>query len=310
MSVDYRTFEVPVTNGAISAGQWGDGDRVVIASHGITANHLSWQRVAELVVERSDGAVAVVAVDHRGRAGSAMTPGPFGLASHADDLVAVLDHFGRLSASLLGHSMGAFVAALAAERHPDRVERLVLVDGGLPLLLKVPPDADVEAVVQSVIGPALDRLDQRWPDEDAYVKFFADLPAFQPPNDWPAAAEAYVRYDAVVTEQGDVRSSVSKEAVLVDGGAAIVDRESSVAIQRITTPTLLLWAPRGVLDQSPGLYTRRQIEEAVAELPYLEAALIDDTNHYTIAVGEVGATNIAEAVLRTDQVSRDPSNLG
>ncbi len=297
MMVDYRSFEVPVTNGAIAVGQWGRGERIVLASHGITANHLSWQRIAELVVERSDGAVTVVAVDHRGRAGSASTPGPFGLASHADDLVAVLDHIGSTSASLLGHSMGAFVAALTAERHPGRVERLVLVDGGLPLPVDIPPEADVESIVQSVIGPALDRLDQRWPDEDAYVEFFTDHPAFQPPNEWPRAAEAYVRYDAVVTPDGDVRSSVSKEAVLVDGGAAIVDRASSAAIQRITTPTRLLWAPRGILDQSPGLYAREQIDEAVAELAHLEAALIEDTNHYTIAVGEPGAAAVAEAVL-------------
>ena len=46
------------------------------------------------------------------------------------------------------------------------------------------------------------------------MKFFVDHPAFQPPNEWSGAAEAYVRYDAVVTEDGDVRSSVSKDAVL------------------------------------------------------------------------------------------------
>ena len=297
MTVHYRRFEVPVTGGAITVGQWGDGDRLVVASHGITANHLSWQRIAELVVERSDGAVTVAAVDHRGRGGSAATPGPFGLTAHADDLVAVVQHLGRSSAVVAGHSMGAFVAALAAERDTDRVERLVLVDGGLPFPLDLPPDADVEAVVQSVIGPALDRLDQRWADEDAYVGFFADHPAFQPPNPWPPAAEAYVRYDAVVTPEGDVRSSVSKEAVLVDGGAAIVDPDSSSAIRRIATPATLLWAPRGILDQSPGLYTGEVMAAAVAELAHLDAVLVDGTNHYTIAVGDVGAAAVADAIL-------------
>jgi pimeloyl-ACP methyl ester carboxylesterase len=286
-----------VTGGAITCGRWGAGDQLIVAAHGITANHLSWQRVGQLIDERSGGAVSLVAVDHRGRAGSADTPGPYGLAAHADDLMAVLDHFELGSATLTGHSMGAFVIAAAAERHPDRVDRLVLVDGGLPLPVELPPDSDVEAVVQSVIGPALDRLDQHWPDEDAYVEFFRAHPAFQPPNTWTETVEAYVRYDAVTTAEGEIRSSAVKEAVLVDGGAAIVDPESAAAIERVVTPSQLLWAPRGILDQSPGLYPPALIDDAVERLAHLDAQLIDDTNHYTIMVADAGAGAIADALL-------------
>lgn len=293
MALDYQTFEVPVSTGTITVGRWGTGERLVVASHGITANHRSWRRVAELLTADDD--LSLVAVDHRGRAGSAATPGPFGLTTNAADLIAVLDHLGHTTAILLGHSMGAFVAALAAEHHPDRVERLVLVDGGLPLPLDLPADADVETVVQSVIGPALDRLDQRWPTEDDYVAFFAAHPAFQPPNEWTATVEAYVRYDAVSGPDG-VRSSVSKEAVLADGGAAIVDPDSSSALTRIETPTILLWAPRGILDQTPGLYPEDLVEEAAGRLPHLDTRLIADTNHYTIAVGDAGAAAVADAV--------------
>ncbi|MEM7276142.1 MAG: alpha/beta hydrolase [Actinomycetota bacterium] len=297
MSGERWSFEVPVDGGAIAASRWGTGDRVVVASHGITANRLSWQRVAELVVERSDGAVSLVAVDHRGRAGSAATPGPFGLRAHGADLIAVLDHLGLGRAALVGHSMGGFVVAAAAEGHPDRVERLVLVDGGLPFPLDLPADVDVEAAVQSVIGPALDRLDQRWPDLEAYVDFFRAHPAFQPPNRWTSTVEAYVRHDAVQTEDGQIRSSVSKEAVLVDGGAAIVDPASSSAIERIDVACHLLWAPRGILDQSPGLYPADSIEEAVGRLGHLRATLVDDVNHYTIVVDDGGATAVADAIL-------------
>jgi pimeloyl-ACP methyl ester carboxylesterase len=67
---------------------------------------------------------------HVGRWG---TGGPVLLAAHGEDLVAVLDHAGVERATVVGHSMGGFVAAVAAHRHPERVERLVLVDGSLPL---------------------------------------------------------------------------------------------------------------------------------------------------------------------------------
>ncbi len=296
--IAYARSAVRVAGGELAVGRWGTGERLVIASHGITANHLSWAEVARRVVVGSDGAISVVALDHRGRAGSAPLPGPFGPTAHADDLAAVLDHLDAESAVFAGHSMGAFVVARAAERHPERVQRLVLVDGGLPLPVTLPEGMGVEDAVRAVIGPALDRLDQTWDDEDAYVDFFRAHPAFSPPNPWPEAAEAYVRYDAARTPEGRIRSSVSKDAVLVDGGAAIVEPDSGRAIERISTPTHLLWAARGVMDQTPGLYPPESVAAAVRELPHLSAEQVPDCNHYTILVGEPGAAAVAAAVLR------------
>ncbi len=195
--------------------------------------------------------------------------------------------------------MGGFVVAAAAEHHAERVGDLVLVDGGVPFPLELPPDADadVEGVVQSVIGPALDRLDQRWPDEEAYVDFFRAHPAFQPPNRWTPTVEAYVRYDATPTPDGQVRSSVAKAAVLDDGGAAIVDPEGASSIERIGNPAVLLWAPRGILDQSPGLYNEEQIAEVSGQLGHLRAQLVPDTNHYPLLVDDVGADAVVTALL-------------
>lgn len=303
MQVDYERFEVLVAGGWLTVGRWGRGDRVVLASHGITANHLSWQEAGRLVVEGSGGSVSLVAVDHRGRAGSAVVAGPYGPAAHAADLVTVLNHLGAERAVFAGHSMGGFVVAAAAEHHPDRVEAIVLVDGGVPFPLDVPADADVEVIVQSVIGPALDRLDQRWPDEDAYVEFFRAHPAFAPPNRWSASAEAYVRNDAVIVPGGMVASSVSKEAVLADGGAAIVDPASASSIERIDCASLLLWSPRGILDQSPGLYHQAQVDEVVARLGHLQAVQIPGTNHYTILTDTVGAGATADAILAAIEAS-------
>ncbi|WP_425470408.1 alpha/beta fold hydrolase [Streptomyces diacarni] len=75
---------------------------------------------------------SLYAPDLRGRAASADLPGPYGLAAHVADVLALLDHLGQRRAVLIGHSMGGFVAALAAARHPSRVAGTVLVDGGLP----------------------------------------------------------------------------------------------------------------------------------------------------------------------------------
>ena len=100
----------------------------VVAIHGITGNHRCWP----YLVETLPGA-RVVAPDLRGRGRSAGIAGPFGMARHADDIVAVLDALEVSSAVIVGHSMGGYVALVTADRHENRVRSLVLVDGGLPL---------------------------------------------------------------------------------------------------------------------------------------------------------------------------------
>jgi proline iminopeptidase len=56
------------------------------------------------------------------------TDGPFTVAQHVADAVAVLDDLGLEDAVVLGHSWGGFLAPALAMAHPDRVRGLLLVD--------------------------------------------------------------------------------------------------------------------------------------------------------------------------------------
>ena len=59
----YAAFDVPVAGGSLHVGRWGDGPKVVVAAHGITGNHRSWQAVARAL----DPDVSLIAPDLRGR---------------------------------------------------------------------------------------------------------------------------------------------------------------------------------------------------------------------------------------------------
>ncbi|MEU4742611.1 alpha/beta hydrolase [Actinosynnema sp. NPDC023658] len=117
--------------------------------------------------------------DHRGTGDSATPadPATYAYPALADDLEALRAQLGLADVDLLAHSNGTVVAQAFAARHPDRVRRMVLIGPGTELypegghdlgeilashgdepwypdvsqaafeLLKLPPDADPERVV-------------------------------------------------------------------------------------------------------------------------------------------------------------------
>ncbi|MFD0596855.1 alpha/beta fold hydrolase [Catellatospora coxensis] len=130
---------------------------------------------------------SLIAVDLRGRGGSAGLPGPYGMDAHAADLAAVAEHLGA-PVALTGQSMGAYAALRAAVRRPELFSRLVLVDGGLPL--PVPAQFDPDQLLELTIGPAVARLRETYPSVDAYVAFFQAHPALagSGTTTWPSTS--------------------------------------------------------------------------------------------------------------------------
>src|SRR6195256_2049607 len=150
-NMQLRLLNVAVDGGDLRVLQWGTGKRVAVAVHGITASGMSWQAVARHMPP--DWSLAAPGL--RGRGHRRDPPGPDGLGRPAPGGAAVLRHFGGRPV-LAGHSMGAYIALLARDAHPELVRRLVLVDGGLPL--PVPEGADLDAVLDTTLGPAIARL--------------------------------------------------------------------------------------------------------------------------------------------------------
>ncbi|TMM35477.1 MAG: alpha/beta hydrolase [Actinobacteria bacterium] len=255
---------------------------VAIAAHGITANGLSWARVAQLL----DGRVTLLAPDLRGRAGSRDAAGPYGIARHADDLAAVLDELGIPEAVLVGHSMGGYIAAVTAVRHPWKAVAAVLVDGGLSH--PPPPGTDLDEALATLLGPALDRLEMTFPDHAAYREFWQRHPAF---TEWSPIADEYLQADLVGT--GPYRSSCVPEAVRTDGRQFLSDPEVLAAVHALPVPATLLYAERGLMNQTPGVYSESSLAEL--KIPY---QLVPDTNHYSILLADKGAQAVADQILR------------
>ena len=283
----------------LSGGAARHGAPVVLAAHGITANGLMWAPVAdELVRRRGPGSVRFLAPDLRGRGASNRVEGPFGIAAHAADLLAVAAEVGDCPV-LVGHSMGAFIAALTGATAPGSFRSVVLVDGGLAF--PSPADLDIDVALQRVIGPAMERLGMRFPSPEAYLGFWAGHPGLGPALEGGEgdAIRAYILHDLVETGDGDWRSACVLDAVRADGADVLADERTHGAVAEAVAhglPVEFLWAHRGLLDEPQGLYDKGRL--AALDVPSDVRVTAVDANHYTIVLDELGVAAVADAIER------------
>jgi pimeloyl-ACP methyl ester carboxylesterase len=308
----YRIHDVPVDGGSLRVGDWcpdnpeADGSAVltVIAVHGITASHLAWAAVAGAMPQ-----VRLVAPDLRGRGRSAGLPGPYGMVRHAADLEAVIEALDLPPAILVGHSMGGFVAVVAAHLYPERFSDVLLIDGGLPLA--IPAGIRKEDLLEATLGPAARRLSMTFPDRATYLDFWKEHPAFAAEQgaEVPDCLVDYANYDLTGTEP-QLRPSASFEAVKADsadlfGGGAVL-----AALAGLSRPVSLLTASLGLFNEPPGLYSPSEIKRWRAELPTVTIRQVPVVNHYTIVMGAAGASAVAGEVLRLSDDSGVPQAPG
>jgi|LNFM01.1.fsa_nt_gb 3-oxoadipate enol-lactonase len=92
--------------------------------HAFPFDRRMWKHVARPLAQRRN----VLAPDLRGFGHSSSLPSPRSLDEHADDLARTMDSLSIDRASLVGLSLGGYVALAFAERHPDRLAQIALVD--------------------------------------------------------------------------------------------------------------------------------------------------------------------------------------
>jgi pimeloyl-ACP methyl ester carboxylesterase len=108
--------------------EWGSPTAPpVVLLHGITGHARTWDDEARLLA----GRYRVLALDQRGHGDSDPAPdADYSDAALLGDLTAFVDALALPRVTLVALSLGGRVAINFAGRHPDRVERLVVVDIG------------------------------------------------------------------------------------------------------------------------------------------------------------------------------------
>jgi pimeloyl-ACP methyl ester carboxylesterase len=111
------------------AGQ-SDGDNLVILLHGFPEFWYSWQKQLDAL----GGSFHVVAPDLRGYNLSDKPPlvADYKIDKLVGDVIGLIDYFGAEQAAIVGHDWGAGIAWAVAQKYPERVSKLAVLQ--VPLL--------------------------------------------------------------------------------------------------------------------------------------------------------------------------------
>jgi haloalkane dehalogenase len=217
----------------------------------------------------------VVVPDHMGM-GLSDKPGDdryhYCLQSRADDLTALLDHLGLLrGVTLIMHDWGAMIGMAWAVRFPERVARLVVLNGAA---FHVPADAHVPVALHLVRNRALGALALRSSD------FFIRTAARTCCTRRPLPAQVLDAYLAPYASWADrialLRFPQDVPLVPSDPSYGLVSTIEAGLAQFRQTPALTCWGERDVV------FPPRVLDIWREHWPHAEVHRFPDCGHWVL----------------------------
>jgi 3-oxoadipate enol-lactonase len=221
----------------------------VLLIHGVGVDLTMWDAQVVALADRW----TVIRYDMLGHGGSAKPPGQRSLGDFAEQIVFLLDHLRLARVAVVGFSMGGMVALALAVRHPERVERLVILNA---VYARTPQQsAAVLARLRQVevVGPAANV-------EAALKRWFT--PAFAAAR--PDAIEAVRRR----VETNDRLGYLNAYRVFATGDAELIE-----PLRGIRCPTLVV---TGELDPNS---TPEMARRMAAMIPGARAVILPGLPH-------------------------------
>ncbi len=282
-----RTWTIPMNDARASAPrehrthvngadlvwfEWNEpASEVVLLVHATGFHARCWDRVVA-----SLGGAYAIAVDMRGHGRSDNAP-PFGWDTFGRDLAELVETLDLAGVVGVGHSMGGHSVTQAAATHPERFDRLVLID---PVIL----DPQMYATRQAE-GPAdpaehpTARRRNRWASWQEMYERFRDRRPFA---HWdPRVLEDYCRYGIVPAPDGDgyVLACPPEVESAIYTGSAMWDIYAM--IERIELPVTVLRAQERAWESDPMDFASSPTWPALAErFPHGRDVYLPELTHF------------------------------
>ena len=216
----------------------------IILLHGYTDSSFSYSTVLPLL----DRKYRVYVLDQRGHGESDRPKIGYALQQFAADVVAFMDAMKINQATIVGHSMGSFVAQHVAVAAPERVKRMVL--SGSATIIRNNVVLDLQREVNALKDPV----------PEAFVREFQTSTIFHPP---PADF-----FSGVLRETLTLPAHVWREVM-----TEMMSPNAQADLAKIKTPTLILWGDKETV------FPRSEQDLLLAALPNARLKVYEDTGH-------------------------------
>jgi pimeloyl-ACP methyl ester carboxylesterase len=281
----------------LAFGYWPGRGAPVIAIHGLTATYISYIGVAEQLAGRRP----LFALDLRGRGDSDKPEGPYGMAQHARDVAVAMETLAFGPSVVVGHSMGAFVATALAAQNPELVSGIIMIDGGY--VPDLPVGVDSSQMLDATLALRISQLSRTYDSRAAFLEFWRSQPNF-PAEDWNPWTEAFLDYEVV--GETTVQPKASARAVGVDVAEVFKRDEILERLKSLRVPVLLLRAERGLEPKQPPIYPESVMPMFRECIPEMKEELVSGTTHFTITLGERGASRVADLIAEFAETCEKP----
>jgi len=218
---------------------WGEESAPpLILLHGLRDHGRAWDRIAEALA----GSWRVIVPDLRGHGNSAWaSDGTYAMSGFVFDLAELIDRRGFERVSIVGHSLGGNIALRFAASFPEKLDRLVVIEGigSAPDVAAKMDEKPVSARMREWVlarREGLNRTPRRLASFDEAVK------RMQKGNSrlLPAMAEHLTRHAVTIEKDGScawkfdpaLRTMVPEDFIQAQKLAMISD---------VTAPTLLIY---------------------------------------------------------------------
>lgn len=217
----------------------------VILLHGYSDSWVSWEQVLPLIDKKNH----VYVPDQRGHGESDRPASGYSFPDFAGDIIAFMDAKRIKKATIVGHSMGSFVAQHVATLAPERVEKLVLV-GSAPAVSNGEV-SQLQIEVNALTDPVP-------------VKFVTE---FQKSVITRPVQDEFM--DRVIQESMKLPAHVWRHTM-----AGMLAKNSTVALSHIKSPTLIIWGDRETV------FPRRADQEVLRKgIPNARLKIYAGTGH-------------------------------
>ena len=213
-------MRVTVDDAAIDVAVDGSGEPIVLI-HGFPLSREIWDPQAEKLA----GRMRTIRPDLRGMGRSSVPDGPYLMETLAGDIAGVLDALGVERATIVGHSLGGYVAMAFCRMYSERVDRLALVCSRLaedsPETAKMREDladrAERDGRIDAIVNAFVPRLFAREALESRSPAV-TRARAIAMKND-PRGAAAMLRGMAQRVDSYDIAEELAMPVLIVAGAA-------------------------------------------------------------------------------------------